>query len=363
MDHIDFFWLWVHTGAMSRPAASQTLPSRFSRLPHPVALELAAHPLLAALQPVSAGYRQGHDPAIGYNVRRAGGEYLLQYCCGGRGHFTAGSGTWTIRPGDLVILEQPADHAYRADPADPWAVWWTYFTGSEAAAWVNQLAGPAGRSDPVGPQAAVPPAPGARAAAQAAPPLPAAPVGRNEAGGPPAVDQPTQAAVPPAPVRVLHLGSDPALETAFLQLLADHEAGYAPHRMVLAAARLRLVLALCLARSREQAGTGPRRRNLENLVDWMRANLDRHPGLDDFAQRYGTCRDHCIRDFKAAYGYTPMDYFLRLKIQRAAELMVVRGLGVSQTAASLGFDDPAYFSRLFRRKTGLSPREFRQRHG
>ena len=73
---------------------------------------------------------------------------------------------------------------------------------------------------------------------------------------------------------------------------------------------------------------------------------------------YETFRKH----FKNATGFSPKQYFFMLKINRAKELILRQGERVKNIAENLGFDDPCYFSRLFRNKEGVSPAEYRRRH-
>lgn len=66
--------------------------------------------------------------------------------------------------------------------------------------------------------------------------------------------------------------------------------------------------------------------------------------------------------FKKISGFSPKQYFLQLKINRAREMLMKPGTQVKKIAEDLGFDDPYYFSRLFHKKEGVSPEEYRRRH-
>ncbi|MDR0449883.1 MAG: helix-turn-helix transcriptional regulator, partial [Treponema sp.] len=58
-------------------------------------------------------------------------------------------------------------------------------------------------------------------------------------------------------------------------------------------------------------------------------------------------------------GYAPMEYFLRLKIQAAARDIFFSDSLIQDIAAIYGIEDPYYFSRLFKRIMGVSPRQYR----
>ena len=69
------------------------------------------------------------------------------------------------------------------------------------------------------------------------------------------------------------------------------------------------------------------------------------------------------RHFKNATGQTPVEYLINLRLNMAVELLqTAPEAGVSDIAMRSGFNDSSYFARLFRRKFGISPRQFRNRH-
>jgi AraC-like DNA-binding protein len=65
--------------------------------------------------------------------------------------------------------------------------------------------------------------------------------------------------------------------------------------------------------------------------------------------------------FKQETGFPPIDYFLRMKIQRAGQLLDLTENSVKEISSSLGIDDPYYFSRLFKKINNCSPTEYRKR--
>jgi transcriptional regulator GlxA family with amidase domain len=55
----------------------------------------------------------------------------------------------------------------------------------------------------------------------------------------------------------------------------------------------------------------------------------------------------------------PRDYLLTIRLNRAKDLLAATDLPVASVARRVGYEDPAYFTRLFTRRAGLPPREFR----
>ena len=89
----------------------------------------------------------------------------------------------------------------------------------------------------------------------------------------------------------------------------------------------------------------------------------RDPDLDvaDLATAAGVSPEHLGRLFRRAFAVSPMQYVLRLRLERARGLLAKTGLGVKEVAHLVGFRDPAYFSRRMRAATGTPPSRLRGR--
>lgn len=92
------------------------------------------------------------------------------------------------------------------------------------------------------------------------------------------------------------------------------------------------------------------------------AAVEQGGGLPEMARAAGLSRFHFLRRFKRATGTTPWRYLTELRLARAKNLLIDPACSVAGAARAAGFADPAYFSRLFHRRTGISPREYRSRH-
>lgn len=69
------------------------------------------------------------------------------------------------------------------------------------------------------------------------------------------------------------------------------------------------------------------------------------------------------RRFQAATGYAPIDYVQALRIEEAKQLLERARLTLEEVGAAVGYEDPASFRRLFRRRTGVSPARYRRQFG
>jgi ribose transport system ATP-binding protein len=67
------------------------------------------------------------------------------------------------------------------------------------------------------------------------------------------------------------------------------------------------------------------------------------------------------RRFKTEVGISPNQYFLKIKMEKAKEMLLYTPLEIKEIADKLGFTDPYYFSRIFKKKESLSPARFREK--
>lgn len=91
----------------------------------------------------------------------------------------------------------------------------------------------------------------------------------------------------------------------------------------------------------------------------MRKEIQKNFDLEDFARQHNIGYSYFRRMFKNFTGISPRQYYLQLKIMRAKELLLSTEKTVKEISYELGFDSIHYFSRLFKKKTGKTPTDFR----
>jgi transcriptional regulator GlxA family with amidase domain len=103
---------------------------------------------------------------------------------------------------------------------------------------------------------------------------------------------------------------------------------------------------------------GLRRHALARVRSYVEENLGRKFAVCDVARAAGLSRSHFSRLFRASTGESPMGFAMRLRVERAKEMLLKGDHETCQIALELGFCDQSHFSRTFRRLTGHSPREY-----
>ena len=88
-----------------------------------------------------------------------------------------------------------------------------------------------------------------------------------------------------------------------------------------------------------------------------------HPWtMSELAGEVGLSVSHLHREFRSQLGITPMAWLARTRAELAASLLLQTDRPVGWVGAQVGWPDPNYFSRCFRRAYGVSPSTYRQRN-
>ncbi|MBI1338004.1 MAG: helix-turn-helix domain-containing protein [Phycisphaera sp.] len=98
---------------------------------------------------------------------------------------------------------------------------------------------------------------------------------------------------------------------------------------------------------------------VSQMLEELKLRVARPTHLGDLAQRAGYTAQHLNRVFNRALGVTPMQYLNRLRMEKAAQMLLGEPLTVAAVGKAVGFDDPYHFSRAFKHHFGHSPSEHR----
>lgn len=100
---------------------------------------------------------------------------------------------------------------------------------------------------------------------------------------------------------------------------------------------------------------------LLRALRFIEGNFHRPINLEEIAHESGVARHYLIKLFQRFLETSPINYLWNLRIQKGAELLRSSGMNVSEIADVIGFLSPFHFSRLFKKKHGVSPKGFRER--
>jgi AraC family transcriptional regulator len=158
---------------------------------------------------------------------------------------------------------------------------------------------------------------------------------------------------------------DPATQQLMTLLIADANEGYTTERLYTESLTQALaVRMLFLGRSipplSNNGGTyGLPRHVLRRIIERMRC-FSCDLSLQALANESGYSRVHFVRMFRAATGYSPHNYLLNLRLERARELLRNPSLSLIDIALDCGFSSHSHMSRLFHKSLGVTPSAYRR---
>jgi signal transduction histidine kinase/DNA-binding LacI/PurR family transcriptional regulator/AraC-like DNA-binding protein len=95
-------------------------------------------------------------------------------------------------------------------------------------------------------------------------------------------------------------------------------------------------------------------------IAYLHENFTEPLARRDIAQHVGITEDHLTFCFRQELGTTPIEYLQRYRINQAKHLLKETPQTITEIALTVGFSDSGYFSRIFRRETGMTPETYRR---
>lgn len=263
------------------------------------------NPVLASLYITHIGYFP--KAAYHYRARKNGcSDNILIYCVRGKGWYTVKGTKFEVGVNDYFIIPATKEAlSYGADEKDPWTIYWIHFSGSDMNTFNRSFN--IGLYD--GPQQ----------------------ITLNEKG--------------------LELW-----ETMYRNL----ETGYGIENLNKTNLCLYHFVSTFLYPDKNLNERRQDEKDLiSNTIAFMRGKLAEKLTLEDLAIMNKLSASHFSTLFRKSTGMSPLDYFIHLKLQHACLLLLTTEIKIKYIAADLGYQDPYYFSRLFKKYMKTSPVQYR----
>lgn len=100
---------------------------------------------------------------------------------------------------------------------------------------------------------------------------------------------------------------------------------------------------------------------ISSVQMWLVDNYAAPNPVSAMADRSGLSERSFTRRFSKATGYTPVEYVQALRIEEAKQLLETEDLAIEAISAAVGYEDPTFFRRLFKRRAGVTPAQYRRR--
>ena len=96
----------------------------------------------------------------------------------------------------------------------------------------------------------------------------------------------------------------------------------------------------------------------QTALRFIRYNYSHDISIHDIARAVGISRSHLYRLFMESVGLSPTEYLTQFRVNQACALLRNSALSVKEVASSVGFSDPLYFSRVFKKYKGTAPSRY-----
>lgn len=280
---------------------------RFISLPENLLSEYSRAPLIGNLYLRKIGY----FPHVKYHYiqKDKGCNYtILIYCTDGEGWYKIHGTKHLLKKDEYIILPQNTPYAFGANNENPWSIYWIHFQGKNSIFYQPSNYTP----------------------------------------------------------HSITAGNSSRLQDRlrlFEEIYHCFSLAYTSEYMRYTSACLHLLLSsfIYLEQYRSiQTFTSKDLSFSEKVIHYMQENLSQHLTLAQMANQFKYSTSHFSMLFQKETGTSPINYFLKLKIQKACQYIELTNLKLQEIAIILGFDEPAYFSRLFTKIMGVSPSTYRK---
>jgi AraC-like DNA-binding protein len=255
-------------------------------------------------------FRNLFPDAIGYfpnakhhNRSRKNGinEYILLYCLAGEGWIKINGKTIQLTPNTGFIIPENTGHKYGSSLKDAWSIYWVHFEGDYAKTFYNRFSASGDTS--------------------------------------------------------VKIAFDESRITLLNEIIKLLESDFTDEKVELTHFKLIAFLSsLCYSNALNSNVDDA----ISHSIAFMKTHLNGILTIELLANEACYSISRYSELFKQKTGYSPIQFFIRLKIQKSCEYLYFTNLNIKEICKEVGFEDPYYFSRMFKKQIGVSPSEYRK---
>jgi AraC-type DNA-binding domain-containing proteins len=231
-------------------------------------------------------------------------DFLLIYCVGGEGMVQFSQNTpYQLKQGQVAILPPNISHTYYASKNNPWSIFWIHLNGKHITKLWKK--GDLGES------------------------------------------------------RYLRSSACILLENLFYECFQVMKQKYTEKDYFYLCQIVSHILGVIFSSITEVVITEKGEKAVQTTITYMKQNLHRSITLNEISELTHYSSSHLNQLFRRIKQSSPIEYFIQMKLQAASRELYFSKLPIKDIAMKYGFDDPLYFSRLFRKVFGVSPNTYR----
>lgn len=281
---------------------------RVVSLPEELLSSYLSEPLIANLYVRKIGFFP--HARYHYVQKDSGCDYsMLIYCTDGSGWYRIADRTYTIEKNQYVILPPDTPYSFGASDDEPWTIYWLHFKGNLQRQFVR-------------------------------------------GGNAPHTIEP---------------GDYSRLQdrmNMFEEIYSRFSMGFIKEYMVYSSLCLYNFLASFVFLEQYRHSRQPAQKEypfIERVIHYMQENIHSNITLKELSAYFRYSPSHFSALFSRKTGFSPIDYFIRMKIQKACEYIELTSMKLNEIAVLLGFEEASYFTRTFTKVMGQSPSAYREK--
>ncbi|WP_228853025.1 AraC family transcriptional regulator [Aegicerativicinus sediminis] len=273
-------------------------------LPNQVRKKLNENPITKKFFVTDLGYYPNANHHFRERIKGSK-EYIFIYCVEGEGWLSYNKKKIKIKPNAYFIIPKNTRHAYGAENNNPWSIYWMHFDGTS----VNELF-------------------------------------------------------------QRHILNDTITDTVpydntviklFEQIFEIFNGGYAEYELEFANILSQSFISSFIYHDINKHTNTANSKDLVNSIKtFLNENLDKTFKTEELANEFNYSPSYLFSVFKKSTGYSLHHFFNLKKIQKACEYMNYTDYSIKEISFLLGFQDQFYFSRVFKKYMGISPKEYRK---
>lgn len=262
--------------------------------------EYMAHPLIRAAYLTDVGFFPKAKEH--YREREEGADqYILIYCTEGKGIIEVEDQIYRLEKSDAFCIPRNVRHKYYADEKEPWSILWVHFKGDNT----NYF--------------------------------------------------------PLEERKIVHINSrhsDNRMMVLFNLLFRVLERNYTIGNFIYISQVLSLILSEIYFREKVDESS-VQDRHVTMVIRYMYQHLCENLTLEEISEEVQLSKSYLNAVFKAQTGKSPVEFFIHLKMQEACKLLKSTDYYIYEVSSELGYTDQYYFSRIFKKVVGVSPKDYK----
>ena len=272
-------------------------------LPIEVFQDYVNHPQVKRMYLTDIGYfpKAEHH----YRERKEGvDQYIFFYCTEGKGIISVDNKEYILQKNEAFCIPRNKGHFYYACDENPWSILWVHIKGEDTKYF------------------------------------------------------------PLDECRIIHFSTEASINRMFflfdLLFRVLDVSYYSLGNFIYISQVLNLIMGETYCREKPKS-VSSENRQVTYIVRFMYKNLDKNLTLKQILDEFKCSKSHLNDIFHKATQHSPMDFYINLKVQEACKLLRSTDLLIYEVAERLGYKDQYYFSRTFKKITGMSPSDYRNK--